>query len=458
MPGLFQGISTMNSALRAFQTALNVTGNNISNVGTPGYSRQGLQLNEVMPTIDNGHYVGNGVTVASINRIQDAFLYARQIQASSEDGRLGSLTAGLNNVQAVTNATSGSSIGDALTAFYNSWSALGSNPSDPALKQQVQQAGITLAGRVSGMYNDLKAQATQNQAGIKGTIQQVQSLVNQIDGLNKEIQKAQASGASPNDLLDNRDQAVQQLAELVPVKVQPMQDGTVMLYSGQMTLVDQAGAATIPTSFDTATGTLTDGIQTFPIPSGQLGGLFQTAQSIQGYQSQLDNLANSLRTEFNSIHSTGTNALGATGQNFFQDVPAGDPQTGAINFQVDPAIVADTRAIATGVSGNPGDGGLALSMSNLRDSQIASLGGKTFGGFFSGMISGIGQDAANALSQSTTSGSVMQQISQQIQSVSGVSIDEEMSNMLRYQRSYQAAAKALSIFDQTTDDLMNIIR
>src|SRR5438270_619102 len=104
MPGLFQGIGTMNSALRAFQRALDVTGHNITNVNTPGYSRQSVQLSEADPSLFNTgvpFFLGNGVTVASVNRIQDAFLFARRIQASAEDGRLNSLNGGLSSVQSL---------------------------------------------------------------------------------------------------------------------------------------------------------------------------------------------------------------------------------------------------------------------------------------------------------------------------------------------------------------------
>lgn len=458
MPGLFQGIGTMSGALRAFQRALNVTGNNLSNVNTTGYSRQVTQFTEAMPTTDGNVMIGNGVSASSIARIQDRFLYTRQIQASSENGRLSTLNAGLGNVQAVTNEPAGGGISDALNAFFNSWSALGSSPNDDALRQQVQQAGETLTSRVSGMYHDLQSQSAQTNSQISGTIQQAQSLVNQIAGLNDEIRRQGLNGGAPNDMYDARDQAIQQLSQIIPVTVQPHQDGTVALFSGQMTLVDQSGPATIPTAYDAKAGTLIDGAVSYQIGSGSLAGLFQVSQKITGYQAQLDTLANSLKTEFNSIHSTGTNQLGATGQNFFQDVSAGNPQTGAIDFQVDPAVVADTRAIATGVTGDAADGGLALSMSGLRDTSLASLGGKTFGAFYGGVITGIGQDASDSQQALNTSNSVMTQISQQIQSVSGVSIDDEMSNMLRFQRSYQAAAKALSIFDQTTNDLINMIQ
>ncbi|HWA83598.1 MAG TPA: flagellar hook-associated protein FlgK [Fimbriimonadaceae bacterium] len=458
MPGLFQGISTMNGALRAFQRALNVTGNNISNVNTAGYSRQIAQFTEADPTTDGGVMIGNGVSASSIARIQDQFLFMRQIQASGENGRLSTLNSGLSTVQSVTNEPAGSGISDALNAFFNAWSALGSSPNDDALRQQVQQAGETLAGRVRGMYADLQNQATQTTNQISGTIQQAQSLANQIASMNKDVLRQGASAGAPNDLLDARDQAVQQLSQIMPVTVQQHTDGTISLYSGQLTLVDQGTPGTIPTTYDVASGSLIDGSLTYPVASGSLAGQFQLAQKIAGYQGQLDTLANTLRTQFNSIHATGMNQLGATNQNFFQDVAAGNPQTGAVDFQVDPAIVADTRAIATGVTGDAGDGGLALSMSALRDTAIAALGGKTFGAFYSGIVTGIGQDAADVQTQLDTSNSVMAQIGQQIQSVSGVSLDEEMSNMLRFQRSYQAAAKALSIFDQTTNDLINMIQ
>jgi len=448
----------MNSALSAFQTALDVTGNNITNVNTIGYSRQSIELNPLPSTLDENHFVGNGVNLVSINRVQSQFLFSQQVQASSEDGRVNTLLSGLNNIQSLTNATNGSSIGDNLTAFFNAWSALGSSPSDPALLQQVQQTGETLASSVQGMYKSLQAQATSTDSQISGTIQQAQTLLTNIAALNKQIQAATTSGSSPNELLDERDQAVQQLSEIMPVKVQPVADGTVMLFSGQMTLVDQTGAATLPTSYDDSTSSLTNGTQSFPITSGQLGGLFQTQQKTASYESQLDTLANTLRTQFNSIESTGTNSLGQTGQNFFQDVPAGQPQTGAVDFQVDPAIVANPQAIATGVSGNASDGGLALSMSNLRSSKVPALGNQTFNDFFTAFVSTIGQDASTAQAQSTTSAAVMQQIGQQISSVSGVSLDQELSNMLQYQRSYQAAAKALSVFDETTNDLINILQ
>lgn len=459
MPSPFQGISTMNTALRAFQRALDVTGNNITNVNTPGYSRQSIQINEVDPSVfattGGAFFLGNGVSVESVSRIQDKFLYMRQLQATGENSRLGTLNQGLSSVQSIMNEPGGSGVSDALSQLFNSFSALGSSPNDDALKLQVQQAGATLTSRVRDLYAGLQAQVKQTTGQIGATIQQAQGLVNTIAEMNKQIVEQQVNGAQPNDLLDARDQAVQQLGQILPVTSVPQQDGSVMLFSGQLTLVEQGRASTIPTTLDLTTGSLTSGSVSYPVPSGTLAGLFQTSQKISGYEQQLDTFANTLRTQFNSIHQTGTNSLGNTGVNFFND---STPQTGAIDFDLDAAVKADPKAIVTGVTGNAGDGGLALSLSGLRDQKIATLGNATFGDFYGGIVTGVGQDVATASNQSNTSTAIMQQIGQQIQSVSGVSLDDEMSNMLRYQRSYQAAAKALSIFDQTTEDLINIIQ
>jgi flagellar hook-associated protein 1 FlgK len=458
MAGAFQGISTMNSALRAFQRALDVTGHNITNVNTAGYSRQSVQFNDFDPSKfgEGGRFiVGTGVTAASVSRIQDQFLFMRQAEAMSEDGRLSSLHGGLSGVQSVMQEPGGASVGDALNKLFNAFSALGSNPGDAALRNQVQQAGQTLSSRIRGMYSNLDEQSKFTQTLIKSTLGQAQDLANSIATMNGEIRSATANGQTPSDLMDMRDEAVRQLSTIMPVTIYPQPDGGVSLFSGQLTLVDSEGAETIPTTFNAAAGTLSDGTNTYPVSSGSLAGLFQTSQKIAGYQQQLDSFANSLRTEFNSVHMTGTNGLGATGVKFFNDSA---PQSGAIDFDLDPAILADARAIATGVSGNPGDGGLALSMSALRDSSVAALGGKTFTSFYANLVSSVGQDVATTEGMLDTSSAILGQISEQVQSVSGVSLDEEMSNMLRFQRSYQAAAKALSILDQTTEDLMNIIR
>ncbi|MBI1755747.1 MAG: flagellar hook-associated protein FlgK [Fimbriimonas ginsengisoli] len=457
MPSPFLGIDIASQALRAFQRALDVTGHNISNVNTPGYSRQVTDFTEITPTTFFGTKVlalGQGVGIDAVNRIRDAFLDARMIAAQGDLGKSTTLSDGLKQVESAMNDTTGNGIGDALDQFFNAWSALASNPNDPATRVQVQQAGSLLAGKVRSAYQDLSTLKAQQQASVTGTLDQIDQLTATIADLNNQIRNKPTFGDVPNDLLDKRDQAIRELSGLVDIHTYDQSDGSVTITMNQLTLVDRGGARLIPRTFDTATGQLSDANGTYDVRGGKLAGVMQAVNTISGYQSQLDLLANTLRTQVNSVHATGTNPLGTTGINFFNDA---NPQTGAIDFDLDPAIKADAQAISSGASGNPGDGGLALSLSRLRDQTLAGLGGQTVSGYYTGLVSQIGRDASSSQTTGSTQTAVVQQIDSQIQSASGVSLDDEMANMLRFQRSYQAAAKVLSVFDQATDDLIKML-
>ncbi len=458
MAGTFHGINMASNALRAFQRALDVTGHNISNVNTVGYTRQTIEFKQNDPNrfwSAGTHSLGNGMSVSSVNRIRDAFLEQRRLQATGDTGKFLEMADSLRNIEGLFLEPGGSGIADAMDKFFNAWSALASNPNEPGTRMQVQQAGETLAMRVRTTYQALSDHLSFAETSVTSTLQQVQNLSDQIADLNGQIRQKQAEGMRPNDLQDLRDQAIRDLGQLVDIHTYEQPDGTVNVFMNQLTLVDSAGAIPTPMTFDTAANTISDGSGTFDVRSGKLRALFETAEQIKIYQSSLDDLANNLRTQVNTVHATGTNPLGATGVGFFNDSV---PQSGAIDFALDPAVAADPRAIASSVSGAPGDGGLALALSRLRDQAQAALGNRTFSSFFQDMVGDIGRRAEYWTAQVNTQAAMNEQIEAQIQAVSGVSLDDEMANMLRFQRSYQAAAKALTIFDQTTEDLLNMIR
>lgn len=459
MPGSFFGIDLASRALRAFQRQLDVTGHNIANVNTPGYSRQVVDLTQIDGTPIAGVHpftLGNGVTVDNVNRVRDMLLDLRRTGEGSAMGRFTSLAGSLRGVQSIYNEPGPNGIADALDRFFNSWSALASNPGTPGAREAVQSAALTLTQRVRGNFTDMQRVATDTKLSIDETLKSVDALATKIADLNIEIKRRSASGDRPNDLLDQRDQAVQDLAGLVDIATSQRSDGTITIYVNQFALVDGTGSRPIPKTYDAATSTLTDGTLTYDVRSGALKGQFDTLNDISSYSAQLDTLANTLRTGINTLHATGVNENGTTGINFFNDAL---PQTGAIDFDLDAAIKGDSKNIAAGTSGAEGDGGLALSISRLRDdTTIAGLGGRTFGQYYGELVTTVGRDLSTSETQMDTQSLVLQQIDLQRQSVSGVSLDDEMANMLRFQRSYQAAAKALSVFDQVTEDLINMLR
>lgn len=460
MPGSFFGFDLAARALRGFQRGLDVTGHNIANVNTRGYSRQTVDFTQTEPLTfyANGlQSLGTGVTIGSVNRIRDQFLESRMQDAQAELGKFGQLAASLKEIQGIYNEPGSSGISSALDKFFDSWSALASNPAEAANRLQVRLAGENLAGRIRGAYADLGNSQSNLTIEIGQTTSRISELGQTIDRLNKQIRALGVGGATPNDLLDQRNLALEELSSLVNVTTSAGKDGTISVYISQFTLVDGAGSNELPRTFDAATGMITDGSRGYQIRSGRLAGLFQSLNQANASMAQLDTLANTLRTQVNGLHTTGINPKGTTGIRFFNDAAA-PPQTGAIDFGLSAEVLADVDNISAGTSGKAGDGGLALSLSNLRSQSIAALGNKTFSLFHSSHVATIGSDLAYYGNTVTTQEAIVEQIDAQRQSISGVSLDDEMTNMLRFQRSYQAAAKVLTIFDQVTEDLLGMVR
>jgi len=459
MSGTFQGVSMMSAALSAFQQELDVTGNNVANVNTPGYSRQVVNLTSVADygTVNGASAnLGNGVSVSSVTRMQDLFLQQQLQSSNGESGRLSTMQNGLNSVQSLTLEPGATGVSSALSAFYSAWSAYGSNPGDASSQQAVLSAGQTLTDRVRSLYGNLQTQKDQIGTDITSTVSSIQSDINQIGDLNTKIRMADTTGQPPNQLLDQRDQVIQDLSGLVDVQTTPNADGSVNVSMNGLTLVNQQGAKTFPANYNTTSSTVTDsnGIS-YPVRTGKLAGQFGLSTAIVGYQSQLSTFANTMRTQVNNLYGTAKNSAGATGMKFFND---SNPQTGAIDFNLDPTTAANPAGLAGGTSGNAGDGGVANSISQLATTNIPALGNVSTTQYYANFISSIGSQSKYYTTASATQGALQTQITNQIQSVSGVSTDEEMTNMLRFQRSYQAASQALAIFDTCTSELLTMMQ
>lgn len=457
MSSPFQGIETASRALRAFQQSLDTTGHNIANVNTVGYSRQTVSLQTTAASNEYANRlvsIGSGVTVGTIGRIRDAMLESRRQAAYGQQGMAEGSLSNLEKIQSMFLDVQGSGISNSLDSFFNSWSALGSNPGNSANLLQVQSAGRDLASKISSTYSQLRSQADSQTGQIKQTLTDVQNLANKIGELNTEIRKQMAQGGSPNDLLDQRDETIADLSKLVNVKTNLASDGTLSVAVGSFTLVDQVGAKQFPTTYDASASTISNSVASWGITSGKLKGLFDNQNQVSGYMSQLDDLANNLRTQVNSISMGGYTANGTTGVAFFND---STPQTGAADFALSSSVDTDSKNIVVGNSSASGDGSAAIALSGLRDTKIAGLGNRTLGAFYGDLVSTVGRDVSVAQNAVDTANSMSEQVDSQVQSISGVNLDDEMADMLKFQRSYQAAAKVLNTMDSLMGDLINML-
>lgn len=454
MPGTFHGINIASSALRAFQRAMETTGHNLANVNTRGYSRQRVDNVAFEPmALWSGRMfsLGTGVQIESITRAREMFLENRFQGASGDVNRYNTYAQGLQQLESVYREPD-AGISSAMNQMFDAFSGLASNPNDPTVRTTVRNSASLFAQRVRTAYSDMTEMRDQVTLGITETFRQINQIGEQIATLNEQIRAATAGGGSPNDLLDQRDLLIRDLSQLSNVRTSTQPDGTTNVFISNFPLVTSDHFRSFPTTYDAATMTVADGSTSYPVRGGVLMGQMQTLNRIAKSQSELDTLANTMRSQFNVLHHTGMDAAGNAGGDFFND-----GQTGAINFDLDAAISSDPGKIFAGTTGYDGDGGLALAMSQLRAQKLTDLGDRTFSDFYSASVSGLANDIGQAKAQTETFGSILDQISARADSISGVSIDEEMADLMRYQRSYQAAARVLTILDQTTEDIINMM-
>ena len=447
----FLGIDIAGRALRTFEMALKVTGHNLANIETRGYSRQGLQI-EQTPALTlyalKPLTLGTGAYAHSVNRIRDIFLEGRFRETSYEQSRYGQLAATLRDIESVFSEPGTNGIQQSMIAMFDSWNRLSADPSDEAARLNVRMQASMFAQRMREAHSELMTQQQYAYDETKNVIHSINDIAARISKLNEDILRFYAVGATPNDLLDQRDVLLEDLSKLVDFRTQEMPNGVMAVFIHQHSLVDQTGAKYLPTDFDPATGTLTDGIKSIQIRGGRLSGLLGGLYSYENHINRLNALASGIRDAVNALHVTGINLNGNTGVEFFTGV------NGASDLQVSDDIIADLKNIAAGTSGEPGDGTLALAISQLRSTSLTGLGDRSPLAYYSDIISRLGQDINFYQNQFDIKTAASAQLDAQRQAVSGVNMDEELANLTKYQRSYQAAAKLLSVFDQITAELI----
>ena len=455
----FHGINTMSSALRAFQTQIDTTGENIANAETPGYARRTVtigQVTDIPMTAGKTFSVGSGVNVVAVSRVRDMFLAGRRDEAASKLGRGQESLTGLQAIQASMMEPGDDGVSAAYDAFQNSWSALSASPGDLSAKGDVQTAGARLASKVSGFAASLRDQKADNVTTTKDILGKIDAKAKEIAGLNTDIATAVARGGTPNELLDRRDAAVQALSGLADVTVNKGANGYSVSLNG-FRLVDPSGANTVSDKYDMASGRIVDGPSSFGVNGGSLAGAHDARVAIESVNARLNTFADALRTGVNALFRTGKTADGTTGTDFFAEPVPPATTLGALGLRLSDAVAANPNAIAAGTSGLAGDGTLAAGLSSLRDVKVAGLGNVTMGAFYSGLVSDVGRQTLAGSAGVSTQEAVVSQIDAQISSTSGVSMDDEMANLLRFQRSYQAAAKALSTFDSMSETIINML-
>jgi len=454
MSSLFGTMSVALQSLLVQQGALEVVANNLANVNTPGYSREVPILEESPPILSGNTMVGTGVTLQSVQSVRDNVLNLRIDQETSRQSSLNSYLGAMNQMQALFNETQGTGLQTDLSNFFNSFQSLATDPTSSSLRQATLTAGQDLAGAFSQTSQNLATiQQGLNQSVVQ-TVQQVNQLTAQVANLNQQIQEVSNSRDDPGSLDDQRDQALQSLSNLIDTAVIYSNDGTVSVTTTNGTLLvsgNQSDALT--TQINSATGMNDVYAQGTDITSGIAGGQLQGLisardDSVPSTQSSLDNLAARLISAVNQQQKDGFDLTGSQGADFFTPPTPSASGSNAGAAATMTVALTNPDQVAASSDGTQGDNRNATAMADLQNASIIS--GQTAGDYYSNLIDQVGNNVSNATSEQEAVGLVLQQLTNQQSSISGVSLDEEAANLITHQQAYEAAARVINVVDELT--------
>lgn len=431
------------SGLDADTGALAVTSNNIANSDTPGYTREVVNLTASQPVAEGNVQMGTGVTLQGFQSVRDEVL---QSQINDQTQQANASLAQSNAMQQVQTTFSGTTtgIGADMTAFFNSISQLSTNPADTSLRQAVLGNATSLVDDFHSSSNAISTLQTGLDETVPKSVNEINQLSTQIATLNQQIASLPAS-QDPGTLEDQRDQLVSQLSQLTSLQTSNTANGpTITTGNGTPLVIGNQ-------SFALGTTTGSNGLQevtqngqdiTSTLTGGSLGGTLQARDSqLPALQSQLDDLASQFSSAVNTANQSGYDLTGAAGQAFFSTSGA----TGAAaSIQL---ALTSTSQIAASSDGTAGSAG---NLTNLLAVQSSTLDA------YSSIVYTVGNAASQAQTTNTAANAALSQLQTQQASISGVNMDEETTNMIQYQQSYEAAAKVVSTISNLYTTLIDM--
>jgi len=471
MGGSFFGLNVARSGLFASQRALTVTGHNIANANTPGYSRQRVEIVQSLPTVLPGGQgmLGSGVDTQHISNIRNEFLDYKYWSENQSYGEWNARSGVLETIETIVNEPTDSGIRTVMDQYFAALQELSTKPEDLTVRALVRERGIALSETINLMGSQLEKLQSDLDFEIKTVVDEINGYADQLAKLNEQIFRYELGGNKANDLRDQRTLVLDKLSELVPVDAYEDSQGRMQVMLKGKLLVSHITANHLTTeqraygdkNNESDVENLSDVVwadgSAFIADGGKLRGLLDMRDSssdnnkgVPYYLEKLNHFAKTFAEQVNSIHREGYGIDGTTGIDFFE------MDETATSLKVSEAIDLDLNAIAASstYAGLPGDGSNALKMNQLKDDANMFAWGKP-GDFMKSLIANLGVDAQQAIRVSSNQSALLEQTDINRQSVSGVSLDEEMANMVKFQHAYNANARMITTIDEMIDVLVN---
>lgn len=456
MAGLFDALGISGTALSAQQHGVQVTSNNISNVSTPGYRREELLLSSAGPAT-------RGVIDEGARRVIDVLLGRRITTQQGMSAFAQTRADVMTDIEGLVGTLGALGLGGALDGYFGAWRELASAPQDLAARTTALAQTEALALRIRNAAGDLSAAQTSTDAQLVRHVEEANALIDRVAALNGAIVAAEASGSEASGLRDQRDVAIQGLGERLGATSIEDASGRVAVLVAGVAVVQGDAARHLAAEPDATTGlshVLVDGGSrvdlTGRIESGRVGALLVLRdQDIAGWMTALDAFAYDFATAANGAHTSGVGLDGVGGRNLF--TPPAVVAGAAAALTVDASIAGTPDHLGAAlVAGAPGDGRGADAMAQLDQALVANGGQATLSQALVGTLTNMGQAVQRASDDFTTQAERLSQLETLRESQSGVSIEEQMLMLDRYQRAFQAASKVISVVNQMLEDLLSL--
>ena len=445
-------LNISSQGLAAYQQALAVTSHNIGNANNANFSRQRVVMTAQTSDGSQGNTLGSGVRMEDVTRVKSNMIDSQLRGYYSQNSLSAKQSSYLSQVESLISEPGDQGLSSMMNKFFNSWSELAVNPSSMPLRQNVVQSAQQMTNKIQSIYSgiqqmkpDLKAEADTSVAAINNSLTSIQNL-------NKQIYEAKITGNDASDLMDKRDETINGLSKLANISVSYNQENSANVSIGGIMAVDRFSAMQFQANIENGKLSIntSDGASSAALQGGELGAITDVYNNIlPRLTNKLDETANRIMTQVNGMHSNGYNGQTppVTGTNFF-----GKYENGALSINAN--ILSDVRNIATSGDGTSGNNSIALQIAGL--STAKSSDGTTLNEFYAGFVNDLATTVQSADQTTSTSDMVMQQLENQKTSYSGVSVDEEMVNILKYQRGYDASAKLIKVANELFDTLFAV--
>lgn len=461
--------SMMNS-----QTSLQTTAHNIANKSTEGYSRQRVELQTNEPIGEGKLRIGMGAKPGLVTRTNNSFL---EKQIEREDNQLGYINARsdmLGRVEQVYNEQVNEGLNHSLGNMFNAFRELSNNPESLATRTLVKESADHLAKdfhRVNEQIDQIQKDADYR---IATKVEEINQITKQVAQLNEKIASVEVTGAPANDERDRRDQLLKDLGSKINIRYAEGKDGQLTITAGNTAVLvsgfSQRDIYTQSTpgrdgkkegNFDVffkSTENSTPVNITGQITGGEIGGLLQVRDEtcnklVQG----MDEMAYTLAFEVNRAHVQGYDRSGRSGNLFFE-MPK-DVTGASADLKISDEVANDVgRISAAAQPGAPGDNRIANILSGLQYKQVMNEGKSTLDDHYNALVGQIGIETQRANNEQKSQTDIVGQLKNVRESISGVSLDEETTKMIEFQKAFEASARLIRTADEMMDTVLNLKR